>query len=76
MQSGSPQELKMAKLSVQMNSSAISVKRDQEGDKGLHGEERKLAQLSRPSGLPGGRGIRLRFESFFFFFKLFDCTGS
>lgn len=57
MQSGSPQELKMAKLSVQINSLAISVKRDQEGDKGLHGEERNLAQLSRPGGLPGGRGI-------------------
>ena len=57
MQSGSHQELKMAKLSVQINSSAISVKRDQEGDRGLHGEERNLAQLSRPGGLPGGRGI-------------------
>lgn len=57
MQSGSPQELKMAKLRVQINSLAISVKRDQEGDKGLRDEERNLAQLSKPGGLPGGRGI-------------------
>ena len=57
MQSGSPQELKMAKLRVQINSLAISVKRDQEGDKGLRDEERNLAQLSKPGGLPGGKGI-------------------